>query len=258
MQNLNKIKIAPDSIYEIGQDKVGYFPGWSVKDDATLYEKVYKLAHSTFDPSKFTVVGSPNITDDGIASGFSSNTKIQTIEFNPINKPWEITIAFKADTVPSVNAYYLLTQYQNNITLRIVQGLFEARVHAGSWDTDTVLDYNYVINANANYKVTIGYSTTGYYVKLFNLDTNSIVDSYSNTNTGVIYDGSTNKLTLGNHNTAGNMPFSIGSIDLKQFSITVDGVEVYKAWQPQALKYWTGTKTEYDAIATKNANTLKK
>ena len=73
MKNLNKMKIAPDMQYEIGQDKVGYFPEWSVKDDATLYEKVNKLAHSTFDLSKFTKNGSPTITDNGIASGFFAN-----------------------------------------------------------------------------------------------------------------------------------------------------------------------------------------
>ena len=38
----------------------------SVSTDVDVYADVLKYAHSTFDLSKFTVVGSPTITDDGI------------------------------------------------------------------------------------------------------------------------------------------------------------------------------------------------
>lgn len=44
----------------------------NVSSDKDVYTDVLKYAHSTFDASKFTVVGTPTITDDGIASGFTA------------------------------------------------------------------------------------------------------------------------------------------------------------------------------------------
>lgn len=44
----------------------------NVSSDKDVYADVLKYAHSTFDASKFTVVGTPTITDDGIASGFTA------------------------------------------------------------------------------------------------------------------------------------------------------------------------------------------
>ena len=49
----------------------------NVSSDADVYADIQKYAHSTFDKSKFEVVGSPVITDDGIASGFSSGSYVQ-------------------------------------------------------------------------------------------------------------------------------------------------------------------------------------
>ena len=48
----------------------------SVSSDADVYADIQKYAHSTFDLSKFEVVGSPNITDDGMASNLKSSNYI--------------------------------------------------------------------------------------------------------------------------------------------------------------------------------------
>lgn len=49
----------------------------NVSSDKDVYADVLKYAHSTFDKSKFEIVGSPVITDDGIASGLAvSGVKI--------------------------------------------------------------------------------------------------------------------------------------------------------------------------------------
>ena len=50
--------------------------------DAEGFADVKECAYSTFDKSKFTVVGSPTITEGGIASGFSSNTNYILYEGN--------------------------------------------------------------------------------------------------------------------------------------------------------------------------------
>lgn len=44
----------------------------NVSSDKDVYADVLKYAHSTFDASKFTVAGTPTITEDGIASGFTA------------------------------------------------------------------------------------------------------------------------------------------------------------------------------------------
>ena len=52
----------------------GYEDAGELLTDAEGLADVKSYAHSTFDSSKFTVVGSPVVTNEGIASGFSSNT----------------------------------------------------------------------------------------------------------------------------------------------------------------------------------------
>lgn len=64
-------------------------------------DEIYKLfkgviytvwGEQVFDLSKFTVVGNPTITDDGVASGFSSKNRINTgiVLSSLYNKPWTI------------------------------------------------------------------------------------------------------------------------------------------------------------------------
>lgn len=192
-----------------------------------------------FNSDAFTEVGSPTISDDGIASNFSNLYKIQTTQFNPGERSWEITFAFNISE--SINAQRtILSQFQNNIFVWAQNNNFFVRVHSGSWDTGDALTYNKTgLSLSTNYKAEVGFTQTGYYVRLINLDTNTVVDTYSNTRTDVIYDGGTNKVTLGNHNTNNNLPFTGGSIDLKQFSITVDGVEVFSGSTPHWEDFYT-------------------
>ena len=43
-----------------------------VLSEEKLFKQISERKYSNFDLSKFTVVGSPTISDDGVASGFSS------------------------------------------------------------------------------------------------------------------------------------------------------------------------------------------
>ena len=73
---------------QAGLDKLALsnmFPiGYNELDDKNGYEQIWNMAHSTYDKSKITIVGSPNITDNGIASNFSSTNyiNIQNLDFN--------------------------------------------------------------------------------------------------------------------------------------------------------------------------------
>ena len=68
------------NLSDLGNDKLrslnSYANYGELLADADGLSFVQKYAHSTFDLSKFTVVGSPTITSDGIASGFSNSNYI--------------------------------------------------------------------------------------------------------------------------------------------------------------------------------------
>ena len=68
----------------------------SVSSDKDIYADVLKYAHSTFDASKFTVEGTPTITEDGIASGFTVRTSYIYVPCDLSSvKSWKIRIRQK-------------------------------------------------------------------------------------------------------------------------------------------------------------------
>lgn len=68
----------------------------TASSNATILADVKTYAHSTFDVSKFTVVGTPTITDDGVASGFSSGNYI-TKALNITGTSYKIKCRFLQD-----------------------------------------------------------------------------------------------------------------------------------------------------------------
>lgn len=222
MENINKIQIVPDEVYEIGADKAPVIPEWSVKDDETLWQKVNKLAHSTFDRSKFTVVGSPNITNDGIASGFSSSNKISfSISQNSFNtidfyfkNPNGTKMVLCSETAKVFIRKSWPTQYR--ITARKASG-------------DIVYDQVFNIPETAvNIHVKIEQNKMSLYAD----GVESTSGSYSADFSQMVLQ----QTWFVGSNQEGNEGFT-GSIDLKQLSIIVDGVPVF-----------SGNKTGIDTI----------
>ena len=72
----------------------GYEDNGTLLTDAEGLADVKSYAHSTFDLSKFTLTGTPTITNDGIASGFSSsnyiNTGLTCLDFK--DKSWAVEV----------------------------------------------------------------------------------------------------------------------------------------------------------------------
>lgn len=60
-------KLALSNMFPIGYDEL---------DDKNGYKQIWNMAHSTYDSSKFTISGTPAITDNGIASGLTTTNKI--------------------------------------------------------------------------------------------------------------------------------------------------------------------------------------
>ncbi len=68
------------NLSEAGEDRLNVskmYETGTVSEDTKGFKELLERAHSTFDLSKFEVVGTPTITDDGIASGFSNTNSIK-------------------------------------------------------------------------------------------------------------------------------------------------------------------------------------
>lgn len=180
--------------------------------DITNWDYIYK---EVYDPSKFTVVGSPTITDDGVASGFSDNGYI-TIPFNKTATNFKIYYPFKTlSTLPTISNHILngaikFYMAYNGGTMEFLYGTARSGnvfMSSISWKPNT----NYCLEVIRNGGNTVTFN-------FLNLDNNKILISVDLDVTNVM--PSIDILQLSKMN---NM-----SIDLKLISITVDGKEVFK------------------------------
>ncbi len=235
MKNLRFMKITPDMQYEIGQDKVSYFPAWDVKDDETLLNKVKQLAHSTFDLSKFTKVGSP-IISDGIVSGFSDSNYLKgATTFNLSGAKWKITVGVILHSTPFSgyeslwHAYGTGTSYFNSLGCvigtngKLVLSISDGTVRSHSTANAIEIDKLYITS--------IEFTGASYIFKV----NDTVIGTYA---ISTEVEGSTNDKTLwlGAYRVAGNA-FSDGAIDLKTVEVEINGVSVF-----------SGNKTGIDTI----------
>jgi len=185
--------------------------------------KIKALKKDVFDIDKITVIGSPTITSDGIASGFSTNAYLNT---NIIigQKPFKITIPFNAPSgtmgfvdVSSGNGWYPLIRIDNDYLLSQVK------------TTSGTSLSNMAIRCPRNIDCICTFEFTGtkYIMGLFNGTDWAYVE-----NSKSEYLANMDKpIILGNYGTFKDQYFK-GSIDLTQFKIYVDGELVYSPTKP--------------------------
>ena len=179
----------------------------------SIYQNIYGLKHSTFDKSKFTVVGNPTITDDGIASGFSSSNYIQKVLSSQLTQSdnYKIKIGFIPNN--SSTFQYICSfdgQYKTVPYLYINSGNKLEMAYRDSNNTEHYI-YSTVINNELNV-LEIENINAITYIKMNGIITHTLSD-FANAINGLY-----TRFANDNFN---------GSIDLKQFSITVDGKEVF-------------------------------
>lgn len=185
-----------------------------------------------FDIGKFTVVGSPTITDDGIASGFSASNYVK-VPF-ATTKPFVIEHTFNTGSFDSSVGTLNALQLQNVANIYINKGQSSFTLSYNANDGTTKYKYMSSISVNTNYKIICNINGANSYFELKNLDTNESVKL---------------NVPLLTENSALTGIFIknlyAGSIDLKKFSITVDGKEVFNGLMES-------TKPIYDAIKANN------
>ena len=205
------------------------------------------LKKEVFDINKVTVVGSPSITSDGVASGFQNNTSylrtpIKTTDL--LNKSWKIKTCFKPleSAVNSITLWKLsnpnsaygpdgwssvtynpnnkniIFWYKTGDDLESSEQLYKA-IYIGA-NLSENLSITYEFNINSGEYIFKVYKENGTLLK-------QVQYSATTTNKQLYYINKESDfiITIG---TAYSGTNSVeGSIDLTQFSITVDGQEIY-------------------------------
>ena len=182
-----------------------------------------------FDLSNFTVVGSPTITEDGVASGFSSTNYLigKKIDFTkPFNFKFRIRFNTEAGTTQGTifalthfNDYNnMIKHYQGTNGKVLLQHVKNGSVPATLYQLDTNVDYDIIFSWDGSkYEVKAKEITSQEWHLVSTRD-----DSTPITISSLVAEQ--NPLTIGAR--IYGQPFT-GSIDLKQLSITVDGKEVF-------------------------------
>lgn len=208
-----------------------------VSTNSIVYSDILNYAHSTFDLSKFTVVGSPTISDDGVASGFSASNYINTgYQLNNTSSSWQINSKFNFSTLGNLTIFcssYLNNSatYNNPILVNIQQNgkirlNLSSTYNYGSLLPDIAANItgNNTYETNTDYYIRLKFTGTQYILSYsldgINYTDDIVITSSTQVAVGTLYIGI--RLFVG---TIGN--YFIGSIDLKSFAIWADGVPVF-------------------------------
>ena len=200
-----------------------------VLSEEKLFKQISERKHSTFDLSKFTVVGSPTITDDGVASGFS-NTSYLSLPNNVIlGTDFEIYLSFVC-LIDSTYTQICRGTNGGRFAFQLIQqtgtikfNFRDANIELGAKTllSEIQIGKRYITKI----KLKNGVLSWGYYLDNIYTEVESI---------STLLDMD----TIDSFKIGGGVDNSFaGSIDLKQFSITVDGKEVF-----------SGNKTGIDVI----------
>lgn len=202
---------------------------------------------ATFNKDAFEVVGSPTITSDGIASGFSANDYV--IIDNPItSSTYTISGTFNTP-IPNGTAVIFSTTSPLSLSLRvdtnnnIVLVLFNS---AGTQITRTKKCITF--DKNTNFKIVADPEIISLYINGSLAISVSAVD--------IMNVSSSNSIIFGINTPSGSWGVSNGSIDLKQFSITADGVKVFSGAKSK-VKLSTETYTDYDYVINTTDGTFR-
>ena len=193
-----------------------------------------------FDISKFTVVGNPVISADGVASEFRSGNYIKTVNSSLLANPFELYFGFTATNVTNRQTIFgMQTGYGFNIALQSGKMMFGASSNGIELDIANNLTSSLTINENIKYLGCLKWTGTVYTLSLY--INNAWVDYITvNNSNAILGDKTVNVGVINNIYSYVN-----GSIDLKAFKVYVDGEQVFNGLM-------NSTKPIYDKITNTN------
>lgn len=198
-----------------------------VSTNSIVYSDILNYAHSTFDLSKFTVVGSPAITSGGVANGFTNSNYIKTIQVNKVStNSFQIMCGFIWNSSQGVlfsSAVGGSTEYGIALIINAQKLGFYASSNGTGWDVLNLKTGTTTIESGVPYIVTIIFDGNQYICKLLNLNTNIETTEFIAESNSKVYAGN-NYINIGGNSYW--LPLD-GSIDLKSFAVWADGVPVF-------------------------------
>lgn len=212
----------------------GYLDNGKLLTDKEGLENVRGYAHSNFDKSKFNVVGAPKITDDGIASEFNSNNYIDTAYKPDYSKSFSIFCRFStagaSPTSGRIIGFNGKDDYYNILCLRTSSNDYGLQFVLNNIEyRNNDIRFNY----NQYYDLWLSYNkdTSSYTLQYKKAEEQNYILWSTFTSSDILPHD--NSLVLGYVKSQ----LYNGSIDLKQFSIIVEGKTVF-----------TSNKTDIDVI----------
>ena len=205
----------------------------------TYFEHIENLKHSTFNKSKFTVVGTPTITDDGLASGFGATNYLKIPNFPTIKDNITIFCKFNSGYKETSSTNFLLGWYYSENLSYFRFDFLQNSAFRASWRDKNLATggspSNMVMQPSSDHTLKV-------------ILTNSHIECYLDGNLWFSKEAELDfshlkpeYFTLGAQNVASTWFLENGSIDLSQFSVKVDGVEVF-----------SGNKTGIEVIKPDN------
>lgn len=211
--------------YEQLRSVISYLNDGFLRTDAEGFISVYSGKHSTFDLSKFEILGSPDITKDGIVSGFANTAYLQPgVQTFDVTKPWEI----KGTVVTGLidGSEQGLLSYSDKLWVRITPSKSFGFAFTGNTETsEHRINGQSEVSGNTKYDYVFGWNGAKYYLDIYTENSlfehleyvSSIPAKISDVYPYLIY---------GNF-AANRTKFWKGQIDLKKFSVKSNGITVF-------------------------------
>ena len=212
----NKTSLSLSNLSEAGEDRLNVskmYETGAVSNDTKGFEELLKRAHSTFDESKFTIQGSPTITNKGIANNFTNKTFMITCDFKWIENQGTIFSSVRGGS----------TEYGIALIINANKLGFYSSSNGTGWNVANLKTGSTSLVSKNIYKVSVIFTGTQYICMLLNKNTGALTTEFTVDSTDKVFAG------LNMINFGGNsywQPLN-GSIDLKSIAIWADGVPVF-------------------------------
>lgn len=215
------------NLSEAGEDRLNVskmYETGAVSNDTKGFKELLKRAHSTFDKSKFEVVGTPTITEDGVVNKFTY-TNYPSIANNVVNKlennSWKIRFAgISPQSNTTLNITGINTQPIGKLNIGWINGTanFFLQIKNSTTEKATFVTTN---KPNTHF---VGYAefdgTNNYTIAISFDDGKTFSKNTMTAEEKVNFEGVNLPIATGSDS-------ATGSIDLKSIAIWAGGVPVF-------------------------------
>jgi len=240
----NKVNIDLSNLSNTGKDYINQSKALetgSVSTNADVYAWIKSMKDNSFDVANYKIYGSPTITDNGIASGFTLGNFIEIQKsIDVTSTDYEIRIPFKASNVN--NAQCLLGRGATASNFSVIIAGSKVMLFLGtgsSWDIANGATGITTLSANINYTIKFIRTSGNYIVKLVNESTKEETTEITISSQTDI--GALSNFYIGEAGYWGYAEYC--EFDLKHFYIEENGTPIF-----------SGHRTGSDVVTINNSN----